>query len=67
MRASIDSSVCAGHGLCYTYAPEVFADDPNGYGEVRHGGQVPDDQQDAARRGAANCPERAITLTDQSR
>jgi len=45
----------------------VFADGPDGYGEVRHGGHVPDDQQGAARRGAANCPERAITLTDQER
>lgn len=64
MRASIDHALCAGHGLCYSNAPDVFTDDDDGYGQVLHDGEVAVDQQDAARRGAANCPERAITLTE---
>ena len=63
MRATIDSEACSGHGLCYSMAPEVFVDDEDGFGQVRHAGEVADADQDAARTGVANCPERAISLS----
>lgn len=63
MNAAIDSTVCAGHGLCYTMAPQVYEDDDDGYGRVRNDGRVAAGDEDAARTGAANCPERAITLS----
>ncbi len=34
MRATIDSAKCMGHGMCYSLAPNVFADDDQGYGHV---------------------------------
>jgi ferredoxin len=63
MKASINSTACVGHGLCYTTAPEVYEDDEDGFGRVRHNGQVPPGKEDAARTGAGNCPERAVTVT----
>jgi len=50
--------------MCYGTAGEVFDDDDEGYGRVRNGGEVPPAHEAAARLGAANCPERAITLTN---
>ena len=64
MRATIDTSLCQGHGMCYGTAPDVYEDDEEGYGKVRNGGEVPPELVAAARIGAANCPERAITLTE---
>jgi ferredoxin len=64
MKVSIDSNVCAGHGLCYADAPQLFIDDDQGYPEVIGDGTVPDGEEDAARHAVANCPERAITLEE---
>lgn len=64
MKVSIDSGKCMGHGMCYSLAPNVFADDDEGYGQVIGDGDVPPDQLDGARTGAANCPESAISLAD---
>lgn len=62
MRAVIDERTCVGHGLCYTMAPQVYEDDEDGFGMARRAGEVPAEDEDAARTGAANCPERAISL-----
>jgi ferredoxin len=62
MRAEIRSDLCVGQGLCYSVAPRVFEDDDDGYGRVRVAGALPAALEDDARRGAANCPERAVTL-----
>jgi ferredoxin len=53
-----------GHGLCYSLAPNVFADDDQGYGHVIGEGEVPPAQAEEARTGAANCPESAISVTE---
>ncbi|HEY5018927.1 MAG TPA: ferredoxin [Streptosporangiaceae bacterium] len=63
MKIQIDSGRCQGHGRCYDIAPGLFGDDDEGYGQVLGGGLVPPGQEDEARLAAANCPERAITLT----
>src|ERR1700677_3456214 len=33
-RVSIDSSLCQGHGRCYSVVPELFGFDGEGYGVV---------------------------------
>lgn len=45
-------------------APEVFGADDDGYGQVL-AEEVPAEFADAARKGAANCPEDAITITER--
>lgn len=60
-RLSIDSSICQGHGRCYTLAPGLYEADDEGYGVVRTN-TVPADQLTLAERTVAECPERAITL-----
>lgn len=64
MKVSIDPDKCMGHGMCYASAPSVFVDDDDGYGQVIGDGTVPPDDVEAARTGAANCPEAAITVED---
>lgn len=44
-------------------APEVFEADDDGRCVVPRA-DVPAERQDAARRGAANCPEDAITVEE---
>jgi ferredoxin len=64
MRVRIDDDRCTGHGRCYALAPELFEPDDLGQGQVIGDGTVPDGQHDAARKAAANCPERAVILDD---
>ena len=64
MRVSIDHDRCTGHGRCYVLAPELFVDDDEGYGQVIGDGQVAPEQEEAARKAVASCPERAVILED---
>jgi ferredoxin len=64
MRITLDRTRCTGHGRCYVVAAAVFDADADGYGVVRDGGEVAPGDEQAARRGAANCPEDAITLEE---
>jgi ferredoxin len=57
----VDGDLCTGHGRCYALAPEVFGADDFGHCEVLVA-DVPPDLEAAARAGADNCPERAITV-----
>jgi ferredoxin len=61
MRIEVDPGVCTGHGRCYTLAPDVYEADDDGYCATRSL-DVPAGLEDQARSGAANCPERAITV-----
>ena len=63
MKIHLDRERCQGHGRCYVLAPGVFDCDDDGYGLVV-ADEVPPDLHDAARKGAGNCPEDAITITD---
>jgi ferredoxin len=66
VKVAIDPGACTGHGLCYLSAPQLFGDDDEGYGQVLADGEVSErDARDAddARHAAANCPERAITIS----
>ena len=63
MRVELDKESCTGHGRCYTLSPEYYECDDDGYctGPV---GLVPTGLEAAARRGAENCPEGALTIIE---
>jgi ferredoxin len=54
---------CAGHGRCYTLAPELFEDDEAGFGVVKGDGTVSGNLESAVRDAAQACPEYAIRLS----
>jgi ferredoxin len=57
----IDQEVCAGHGRCYTVAPESFTADDSGYGVPT--GRAEDSRDQAGlSRIVASCPEQAISI-----
>jgi ferredoxin len=60
MNVAVDDDACRGHGICTTICPEVFTLNDDGYSVVQSPA-VPVELEDAVRRAAANCPERAIT------
>lgn len=62
MRIEVDREVCTGHGRCWSLAPEVFDADDDGYCAT-DARDVPAELEEQARRGATNCPERAIKVT----
>jgi ferredoxin len=60
---TLDQSKCSGHARCNAVAPEVYTLDGDGYcniGELI----VSAGLEQAARSGAANCPERALTIAE---
>jgi ferredoxin len=66
VKVQIDSGRCQGHGRCYDLAPELFGADDEGYGVVLGGGLIPSDQEQAARLAAANCPESAVIIVEET-
>jgi ferredoxin len=64
MRVHIDSEKCQGHNRCYALAPELFDVDDYGTALVRGDGTVSPELADKARLAIANCPELAISSTD---
>ena len=61
----IDTGKCVGHGRCYTLAPTIFEPDDEGFSVLLQS-DVAEDRGDYADllAAVANCPERAISLTD---
>jgi ferredoxin len=66
MRVRIDPERCQGHGRCYDLAPDLFAEDEDGYGTVLGDGGVPEDREDDAELAIANCPEQAIDALEEA-
>ena len=64
MRIAVDAEACVGHGRCYALAPDVYAPDDRGHCELLVE-TVPPELEEQARAGEANCPERAITITEE--
>ena len=65
MKIDIDTNACQGHLRCVNLAPQLFDSDELGYGVVLVDGDVPAEQEGAARDALAGCPERAIsTVSD---
>jgi ferredoxin len=63
VKVSVDPDLCVGHGRCYVLAPDVFESDDFGHCVVLRA-DPPPELEHAARTGAENCPERAITVVD---
>jgi len=66
MRVRVDGEKCQGHNRCYALVPELFDVDDLGYAHERDDGKVPKELEEKARLAVANCPERAITIEDES-
>jgi len=64
MWITVDTSVCCGHGRCAAAAPDIYRLDDNGYCGIESL-ELLSGQEDAARAGAASCPERAIRIADR--
>lgn len=62
MKVHVDSDSCVGHGQCAANGPAVYILDELGYA-VSPAGDVPDELAEQARKGAAACPERAISVS----
>jgi ferredoxin len=65
VKIGIDSARCQGHGRCYDLAPDLFAEDDEGYGQVRNSGVVPPEHEAAAHLAEANCPEQAVMIVEE--
>lgn len=63
MKIIVDAAACSGHGRCASLAPSVFTLDPDGYNRMGEF-EVAPGQEQAARAGANNCPERAIAVVE---
>ncbi|OLM32939.1 MULTISPECIES: ferredoxin [unclassified Pseudonocardia] len=61
LTVDVDRNTCAGHGRCYSLAPEVFDADDEGF-PVLLAANVSGAAADEARTAARNCPERAVLL-----
>lgn len=64
MRVVLNEALCVGHGRCYALAPDVYDADDQGHCLVRIDGDIPPELQAAARAGASNCPEDALTIQE---
>ncbi|MCU1699066.1 MAG: cytochrome [Mycobacterium sp.] len=64
MRVTVDHDLCQGHGLCTFAAPGLFDIDDSGHAVVLC--EITDELELAATTAAESCPERAISLHDQS-
>jgi ferredoxin len=64
VRVRVDGDRCQGHNRCYALAPELFDVDDLGYAHELDDGLVTADLEDKARAAVANCPEFAITITE---
>ena len=66
MRVRINDGACHGHQMCAIAAPEVFGSDEFGNARLLIEGEIPVELEAKARRAEGNCPERAISLMEDS-
>lgn len=64
MKVTINPDRCQGHARCHAIAPELFDVDDYGTSSVIGDGGVPAELEAKARLAIANCPEYAISATD---
>ena len=65
-RVHVDPEKCQGHNRCYSISPELFDLDELGMSSEIGAGLVPADLITKARLAVANCPEHAISLTEET-
>jgi ferredoxin len=64
MRVHVDQERCQGHNRCVALAPSLFVIDDYGTASVVGDGTVPPEHEDDALLAVDNCPEFAISVTD---
>jgi len=67
MILRLDANACTGHGRCYALAPALFDADDDGHCVLVPAGdgperELPEALEGLARKGAANCPEGALSI-----
>jgi ferredoxin len=65
VKVQVDATRCQGHSRCLAVAPELFEVDDYGLSSARGDGIVPEGMEQQGRLAAANCPEHAITVTEE--
>lgn len=65
MRIRINEAACTGHGRCYALAPEIFQPDDQGR-TVALFTDINNELRDKARNAVINCPERALSVVEES-
>jgi ferredoxin len=65
-RVHVDPEKCQGHNRCYSISPDLFDLDDLGMSSEIGSGVVPAEQVAKARLAVANCPEHAISLTEEA-
>jgi ferredoxin len=63
-RIVIDTEKCAGNGMCFQIAPDLFGEDDRAYGVVTGDGTFSDDLRGDADNAVMACPEGAIAIVD---
>ena len=61
MKVRVDQAACSGHARCNATAPSIYKIDDMGYCAITEL-TVPEGLEEPAEKGAAACPERAITV-----
>lgn len=61
LRFALDSTLCSGHGRCYTLAPQWFDADDIGYTVVKDQ-PIAADERDRMEEIVAACPEGALSI-----
>ncbi len=64
MKIHVDPELCQGHNRCYALAPELFDIDDFGNATAKGDGLVPPGLESKARLAEANCPEFAVSITE---
>jgi ferredoxin len=65
MKVQVIREKCQGHNRCFVVAPELFELDDEGYAFASGDGTVPPELEEKARLAAENCPELAITISEE--
>ncbi len=64
LKVHVDPDKCQGHARCNALAPELFALDEFGNAHEKGDGTVPTGLENKADLARANCPENAISVTE---
>jgi ferredoxin len=64
MRVHVDQEKCQGHNRCVALAPSLFEIDDYGTASAIDVGLVPPELEADAALAVDNCPEFAISITD---
>jgi ferredoxin len=65
MIVQVNHDTCVGHGRCFELAPEIFEEGEDGRCCIIENEIVAPDEE-RAREAAINCPERAISIVEDT-